>query len=327
MNVVEEIFFACHQSKLLLLLYSKYFYKRDMSMKKNTCKSISLSSLLGVALILTTSLFVSCASKPKVISSKSSKHVTVQQTAQGVYIDVHKDKSEDITDVILVDEPNGNGASVAFGNATSVNFLWPYADSGETYTIYANLYSGSKFKAEEKVTFTTEGVSKNIVDYTTDYTDSRLVLVAAKNTRTVMLKTTKEALLSILGPTTTLNAKVNVDIFSGKHAADATPNDSEYIGSFTKDLLNAADLKKLLDGYDIISLAGSFGYTPSELNKKLSSNKTYFARACVIYNLTDKDNAAVKYMTKYIYTNDTIYTPIAESDLPAPVITTNDSAK
>ena len=292
-------------------------------MKRNTCKSISLSFILGATLVL----LASCASKPKVISSKSSKHVTVQQTAQGVYIDVHKDKSEDITDVILIDEPNGNGASVAFDKATAVNFLWPYADSGETYTIHANLYSGNKFKSEETVTFTTEGVSKNIVDYTTEYTDSRLVLVAAKNTRTVMLKSTKEALLSILGPTTTLNAKINIDIYSGKHSGDATPNDSEYIGSFTKDLLNAADLKKLLDGYDIISIAGSFGYTPVELNKKLSSNKTYYARACVIYNLTDKDNASVKYMTKYIYTNDTIYTPIAEEDLPAPVVTTNDSAK
>ena len=229
----------------------------------------------------------------------------------------------------MIDEPNGNGATVTFENATSVNFLWPYAESGKTYTIHASLYNGKKFKTEETVNFTTEALSQNIVNYTEDYTNSRLVLVAAKNTRTVMLKTTKEALLSILGPTTTLNAKVNVDIYSGKHAGGAGPNESEYIGSFTKDILNVADFKKLLDGYDIISIAGAFGYTPSELNKKLSSNKTYYARACVIYNLSADDNASVKYMTKYLYTNDTIYTPIAEADLPESLVgsTTSDDAK
>lgn len=289
----------------------------------------SLSLILGIAVVFSVSLFTSCASKPKIISSKSSKHVTVQQTVEGVYIDVHKEKGEDITKVQLFDDQNGNGATVTFENSTSVNFLWPYADSGKTYTIRAILLSGKKQKGEETVTFTTESVSKNIIDYTSDYTDSKLVLIATKNSRTVKLKSTKEALLSILGPTTTLNAKVNVDIYSGRHAGGAGPNDSEYIGSFTKDILNVADFKKLLDGYDIISISGAFGYTPSELNKKLSSNKTYFARACVIYNLTADDNASVKYMTKYLYTNDTIYTPIAEDDLPESLVGSNtgDDAK
>ena len=308
-----------------IIVYIDNTFKRDVRMKK--IQSLSLSLLLGA--ILCSAIFTGCASKPKVLSSKSSKHVTVQQTSVGVYIDVHKEKGEDITKVILIDDPNGNGATVTFENATSVNFLWPYAESGKTYTIHANLYNAKKFKSEETVTFTTDAVSQNIVNYTEDYTNSRLVLVAAKNTRTVMLKTTKEALLSILGPTTTLNAKVNVDIYSGKHSGDATPNDSEYIGSFTKDILNVADFKKLLDGYDIMSISGAFGYTPSELNKKLAANKTYFARACVIYNLSADDNASVKYMTRYLYTNDTIYTPIAEEDLPESLVgsTSGDEAK
>ena len=84
-----------------------------------------------------------------------------------------------------------------------------------------------------------------------------------------------------------------------------------------------------MDGYDIMSISGAFGYTPSELNKKLAANKTYFARACVIYNLSADDNASVKYMTRYLYTNDTIYTPIAEADLPESLVgnNTNDAAK
>ena len=108
-------------------------------------QSLSLSLLLGA--ILCGAIFTGCASKPKVLSSKSSKHVTVQQTSVGVYIDVHKEKGEDITKVILIDDPNGNGATVTFENATSVNFLWPYAESGKTYTIHANLYNSKKFKA------------------------------------------------------------------------------------------------------------------------------------------------------------------------------------
>lgn len=271
--------------------------------------------------ILAALFFTACASKPKVLSSKSSKHITVQQTSEGVYIDVHKEKSEDITQVQLIDETNGNGATISMENETAVNFFWPFATSGETYTIHAYL-TGKKAKSEETVTFKTDSVATCITNYDDAYLKTKLVLIATENQRVVKLNTSKEALLSVLGPTASLNAKITVDVFSGKHF-NASTNDYERIGTFSKDILNLKDLDRLANGYDIISTAGDFGYTPADLNKKLSSKPTYFARACVSFNLTEDDSAAVKYTTKHIYTNDTIYTPIAETDVPKTPVSDN----
>lgn len=273
---------------------------------------------LPVFLILIALFFTGCASKPKVLSSKSSKHVTVEQTNMGVYIVVHKESSEDIKQIQLIDSEHGNGAIINMEKNNSVEFMWPYADSGKTYTIKAYL-TGNKANSTETVTFKTDSVSTNITDYNADYLNTKLVLIATGNKRVVKLNTTKEALLSCLGPTATFNAKVTVDIFSGKHFY-AEDSESTYIGSFSKQLLNVVDLNKLVEGYDIISTSPQFGLTPEKINDQLSQQPTYFARACVAFKLSEKDSADVTYTTKYIYTNDTVYTPIDKADLPAPLV-------
>lgn len=277
-------------------------------------KAYKLSWLLLLAAIL----FSSCASKPKVLSSKSSKHVTVQQTNMGVYIVVHKEKSEDITRVELVDSENGNGAVIDLSQDTSVEFLWPFAETGKTYTITANL-SGVRAKTQETVTFKTESVSTCVTQYNDAYLNTKLVLIASGLKRNVKLRTTKEALVSVLGTTTTLNAKVKIDIFSGKHF-NAEPKDSTLVCTIEKNILNVADIQKLIEGYDIIATASQLGISSADVNNKLSAKPTYFARACVSFNLSDGNSPNVTYTTKYIYSNDTIYTPIAPSELTTEVI-------
>jgi len=266
-----------------------------------------------VLLVAFSAIFVACASKPKVISSKSSRHITVQQTNMGVYILAHKDKSEDIKKIQLTDAEYGNGATIDMSENNSVSFLWPFAESGKSYTINAYL-TGDRNKTKESVSFKTDSVSTTITNYNDDYLNSKLVLIATGTKRTVKLNTSKEALLSVLGATATAYSKVTVDIFSGKHY-NTDELDATYIGSFSTPLLNAVDLKKLTDGYDIISIASSFDLTSSQLNSRLSQNPTYFARAYVGFNLADDSSTAVTYTTKYIYSNDTVYTPIGEKDL------------
>lgn len=276
-------------------------------------KAFNLTIIAFTALIL----FAGCASKPKVLSSKSSKHLTVQQTNMGVYIVAHKEKSEDINTIQIIDSVNGNGAIINLENETSVEFLWPFADSGKTYTINANL-SGKHAKSQETVTFTTDSVSSCMTSYNQDYLDSKLVLIATGNKRIVKLNTKKEALTSVINPTSVSNPNLTIDIFTGKHF-NATEDDYELIGTINKKMTNILDIQKLIDGYDIISTASAFGITSAALNSRLSKNPTYFARACITFNISDGD-ASVTYTTKYIYTNDTIYTPITSSELPDEIL-------
>lgn len=278
---------------------------------KNTVKKPILLISTAIFLSIMSLISTGCASKPKVLSSKSSKHLTVQQTNMGVYIVAHKEKSEDIKTIQLTDSENG--ATIDMSEATSVTFLWPFAESGKTYTINAYL-RGDRTKSKETVTFKTDSVSTTITKYNDEYLNSKLVLIASGTKRMVKLNTSKEALLSVLGATNVAYSKVTVDIFSGRHF-NTDEMEATYIGTFSIPLLNAGDIKKLTDGYDIISIASNFNITSSQLNSRLAQNPTYFARAYVSFNLADDSSAAVAYTTKYIYSNDTVYTPVGDKDL------------
>ena len=269
-----------------------------------------LSTILLLALVL----FSGCASKRKVLSSKSSKHVTVQQTNEGVYIVVHKEKSEDITKVQLIDAENGNGAIIDLSQETSVEFLWPFAETGKTYTVTANL-TGLRTKLQESVTFKTDSVSTCVTQYNDAYLSTKLSLIASDVKRIVKLRTSKEALISVLGPTATLDAKIQIEVYSGKHF-NTDERESTLVCTITKDIVNLADVQKLIDGYDIIGTASTLGISSADINNKLSAKPTYYARACVSYNLASTEAKNVIYTTKYIYSNDTVYTPIAVTDLP-----------
>ncbi len=292
---------------------------------KNTVKNPRLLISTVVIISIITSVFTGCASKPKVLSSKSSKHITVQQTNMGVYILAHKEKSEDIKTIQLSDAENGNGATIDMSENTSVSFLWPFAESGKSYTLNAYL-RGDRSKSKETVSFKTDSVSTTITKYNDEYLNSKLVLIASGSKRTVKLNTSKEALLSVLGATNLAYSNVTVDIFSGKHY-NTDEIEANYIGTFSTPLVNVSDLKKLTEGYDIISIASSFGITSSQLNSRLSQNPTYFARAYVSFNLADDSSAAVAYTTKYIYSNDTIYTPVGDNDLLEIESASNSNAK
>lgn len=270
-------------------------------------KTIFLSLLVLVAVFLT-----GCASKRKVLSTQTSEHLTVEQTSEGVYIVAHKDKSEDISKIQIIDSETGSGAVIDLTSNDSVEFLWPYAETGKSYTIDA-VISGNKTSVKESVTFKTEAVSASIVNYNKEYNQTKIVLIATENKRNVKLYTSKETLLSVVG-TAVANAEITVDIFSGKRLGNSKKDSSTsvYIGSFSKKILNVADLTSLLNGYDIISTASTFGLSPAELNKKLSSKPTYYARVYVSFNLSEDDSSAVKYTTKYLYSNDTIYTPVRD---------------
>ena len=183
---------------------------------KNTVKNPKLLISTVVIISIITSVFTGCASKPKVLSSKSSKHITVQQTNMGVYILAHKEKSEDIKTIQLSDAENGNGATIDMSENTSVSFLWPFAESGKSYTLNAYL-RGDRSKSKETVSFKTDSVSTTITKYNDEYLNSKLVLIASGSKRTVKLNTSKEALLSVLGATNLAYSNVTVDIFSGKH--------------------------------------------------------------------------------------------------------------
>ena len=280
------------------------------TLNQNIKGTVKISVML-IAFVLSAAIFAACASKPKVLSSKSSKHITVQQTNMGVYIVAHREKSEDIKTIQLTDSENG--ATIDLSDSTSVTFLWPFAESGKSYTLNAYL-RGDRTKSKETVTFKTDSVSTTITKYNEDYLKSKLVLIASGTKRIVKLNTTKEALLSVLGATNVAYSKVTVDIFSGRHF-NTDEMEATYIGTFSIPLVNAGDIKKLTDGYDIISIASAFNVTSSQLNSRLAQNPTYFARAYVSFNLADDSSAAVAYTTKYIYSNDTIYTPVGDKDL------------
>ncbi|MCR5764815.1 MAG: hypothetical protein K6G09_02435 [Treponema sp.] len=67
--------------------------------------------------------------------------------------------------------------SFDLSDSTSVTFLWPFAESGKSYTLNAYL-RGDRTKSKETVTFKTDSVSTTITKYNEDYLKSKLVLIA-----------------------------------------------------------------------------------------------------------------------------------------------------
>ena len=78
-----------------------------------------------------------------------------------------------------------------------------------------------------------------------------------------------------------------------------------------------AIIQKYTQGIDIIEDSYRFGLTPSELNARLSKRKTYFAVATVSFTIPDYPDG-IRFTAKGVYSNDTIYTPLAKNEIPAP---------
>jgi len=264
------------------------------------------TSFAIIAVFLCSLLFFSCGSKEKITSSVSNKHITVQQTTLGIKILLNKTTSEDIYKIDVVDSESGSYASADFGTKTEVSFYWPYADKAKTYTLIAKLFGNDAY-AEEEVTFTVENECTSIVAYTEEYLNAKLNLIADGDKRLVKIHATENDLTSAVKDAPVESAIFAVEVFSGSKRAEAKASS---VATIKKDI-SGGELKALIEGYDIISQASDFGMTSEEMNSLLCKNTTYFAKASIQFSL--KDSKDVIFGTKLIYSNDTIYTPLANA--------------
>lgn len=264
-------------------------------------KKISFTFL---AAILGSFLFFSCGSKEKITSTVSNKHITVQQTTLGVKILLKKTAAEDINRIDVVDFESGSYASADFGTKTEASFYWPYADKNNTYTLIAKLY-GNQAYDEETVTFTVENDCTSIISYTDDYINAKLNLIADGNKRLVKIHANENGLTTAIKDAPVENAIFAVEIFSGSKRKE---NDAVSAATIKRNI-SGNELKKLIDGYDIIGNASDFDMTAADMNKLLCKATTYFAKASIQFTL--KDSSDITFGTKLIYSNDTIYTPLS----------------
>ena len=263
-------------------------------------------SLKLFAVLFCSALFFSCGTKEVVTSSVAEKHITVQQTTLGVKILLKKTAAEDINYIEVVDSEDGCSSTVNFGTKTSSSFYWPFADEGKTYTLIAKLFGNEEY-SEESVTFTVENKCVSVLTYAQDFLDAKLNLIADGNKRLVKLQTNAKDLSEVLSKLPLDSANLKLEIYSG---SKRTETEAVSAATFTENT-KTGNIQKLVDGYDIIENAAEFGLTAEKMDKLLSANPTYFAKTYIQF--TTDTAADVIYSTKLIYTNDTIYTPLAEA--------------
>ncbi|MCQ2582859.1 MAG: hypothetical protein MJ160_03030 [Treponema sp.] len=264
---------------------------------------------------LVAALLFSCASTDPdepVISSIAADHITVDVTKSNVKITLTKAEGEDISEIDLIETPNGSLTTVQMSEPT-ISFVWPFAEPNKEYTLCAKII-GVKNSSEEYVTFKTGDEIASKVSYSEKFENTDLSLVAKGNQRFVQINANLDTLTSILSKAKADNVYFAMDIFSGKHYK-AKDTDSELVGTFASPVTSKVLYERFIKGYDIIEHSVELNLTASDLNKKLASRDTYYAVASVTFKLPDYP-AGVSFKSRGIYSNDTIYTPIAEADLP-----------
>ena len=247
-----------------------------------------------------------------VINTVEANHITVNVTKSNVKITLSKLEGEEIDTIDVVDEKNGSITSVAM-TEPQITFMWPFAEAGKEYTLTAKIYAKDNYQ-EETVTFKVENEMDSLISYSQDYETSVISLIAKSNQRLIKIDTAYNTISSALDKANIENAKLIISLYSGKHYK-ASEKDSVLAGQMIKDFSDKAVLDPFKNGYDIILNASDLGLSPSQLNQTLSSKLTYFAVVQVQFTLPDAP-AGVTFTAKGIYSNDTIYTPIAEQDLP-----------
>lgn len=247
-----------------------------------------------------------------VINTVEANHITVNVTKSNVKITLSKLEDEEIDTIDVADEKNGTLTSVAM-TEPQVTFIWPFAEAGKEYTLTAKINAKDNYQ-EETVTFKVENEMSSLINYSEDYETSVISLIAKSNQRLIKIDTAYNTIASAFDKAKIENAKLIISLYSGKHYKSSA-KDSVLAGQMIKDFSNKSVLDPFKNGFDVISNAADLGLTPSALNQTLSSKLTYFAVAQVQFTLPDSP-AGVTFTAKGIYSNDTIYTPIAEADLP-----------
>ena len=134
----------------------------------------------------------------------------------------------------------------------------------------------------------------------------KIYLIASGSQRYVQFEIDKDAILPDVDSKNIKAASIQIDIYSGRkpgeNAKEGTP-----VVTLSFDLLKDAD--KLLKGYDLMANAGNLKTTPEALDKALSANQYYYAKGS--FEATVKESKLLT-MTKTIYSNDTVYTPLDE---------------
>lgn len=276
----------------------------------NKLKSFTVAALLSTAALL----FFGCGSTDAddtVLSTVEANHIRVDVTKSNVKITLTKLEGEEIDTIDVAEVPNGSLTTVAMTEPT-VSFIWPFAEPGKEYTLTAKIYAKDNYQ-EETVSFKTENDISSIIKYSEDYDYSVISLIAKSNQRLLKIDASFDTISSIISKASPQNTKLLISVYSGKHYK-ASEKDAVLVGTIQRDFTKAS-LEPYTSGLDIIEKSYLFSLSPSQMNSKLSSKMTYFALATVQFTLPDTPQGIV-FTAKGIYSNDTIYTPIAAKDLP-----------
>lgn len=246
-----------------------------------------------------------------IISTVEANHIRVDVTKSNVKITLTKSEDEDIEKIDVVETPFGSISSIPMTQNT-VSFIWPFAEADKEYKLCAKIY-GSNSVSEEYVTFKTTADMTSLISYSEDYEYSVISLIAKGNQRLLKIDASYDTINSVIRKANAENTKLLVSVYSGKHyKADA--KDAKLIGTITHKFESAA-LNAYKNGMDIISQAGKFNISASQMNSELSAKQTYFAIVTVQFTLPNMPEGSV-FTAKGIFSNDTIYTPVAKNDLP-----------
>lgn len=134
----------------------------------------------------------------------------------------------------------------------------------------------------------------------------KLILIASGTQRLVKFEIDKNELLPDVDSKNIKAAEIKIDIFSGRKPAEGA-KESAPVTTLTFDLLKDAD--KLINGYDLIANANALKTTSEDLNNAFSAAQYYYAKGS--FEVTVKESKLVT-KTKTIFSNDTVYTPLAE---------------
>lgn len=271
-----------------------------------------LLSLLVSAMVFALAGCGSTDVEETIISTVEANHISVNVTNANVKITLSKLAGEEIDVIKIIDEKNGHITSVQMSEP-QVTFIWPFAEAGKEYTLTAQINAKDNYQ-EETVTFKVENEMESLINISEDYVNSVISLIAKSNQRLIKIDTPYSTISTVFEKAKIENPKLIISLYSGKHYK-STAKDSVLVGSLTGDFKNKSILDPYKNGFDVIANASAMGLTPALVNEKLSAKQTYFAVAQVQFSLPGSP-AGVVHTANGFYSNDTIYTPIDEKDLP-----------
>lgn len=276
-----------------------------------------LNSVFAILLIALSYTLISCGSTTTpvdepVISTVEANHIRVDLTKSTVKITLSKTAEENIKKIDVLEVPFASVCSVNM-TKNKVSFIWPFAEKDKEYTLCAKFEVNGKTQ-EEYVSFKTHGDVVSQVTTPKDDNNNALSLVAKSNQRFLKCEAPFDSISSLLKNVKAENAKLLISLYSGKHY-QTTQKDAVLVGTSKTDFnKNSLSAYTSGEGLDIIKSSQRFGMNAKQLNAALSKNLTYFAQATVQFTLPEYQDS-ILFTAKGIFSNDTIYTPVSESEL------------